>query len=85
MYGFIAFIVVVFVLAILGDKGFLTYYRLKRERDSIMAYNNELREKNKALTDEIARLKTDERYIAKVAREELGMIGENEVIYKFKK
>ncbi len=35
------------------------------------------------LEEEIERLKTDRKYIASIAREKLGMIGNNEVIYRF--
>ncbi len=45
----------------------------------------DLKEKNRLLVDEIRRLKEDKEYFESVARKELGLIKENEIIYRFKK
>lgn len=69
--------------AAFGDKGLLDVYRLKRERNTILAHNASLEEENRRLERENSLLKTDRRYIARIARKELGLIGRNEVVYRF--
>ncbi len=85
VYVLISFLTLVIVLMTFGRNGLFKLYRLKREKATIATYNETLKAKNKAMRVEIARLKSDKEYISKVAREELGMIGENEVIYRFDK
>jgi cell division protein FtsB len=78
---FILFIVAVSVVAVFGDKGLVEAYGLKKERDSIIAQVGLLKQENILLEDEIDLLKNDKRYVEMVAREELGMIGKDEIIY----
>lgn len=70
------------VAAAFGDKGFLDVWRLKKDRDNILAYNKSLEAENRDLEEKIRLLKTDKRYIAYVARKELGMMGKDEIMYK---
>ncbi len=74
--------VLVVAAAAFGNKGFLDVWRLKNDRDNILAYNKSLEAENKDLEEKIRLLKTDKRYIAHVARKELGMIGKDEIMYK---
>ncbi|MBI5971227.1 MAG: septum formation initiator family protein [Deltaproteobacteria bacterium] len=73
----------VIAAAAFGNKGFLDVWRLKKDRDNIQTYNKSLEAENKDLEEKIRLLKTDKRYIAYVARKELGMIGKDEIMYKF--
>ena len=84
LYIFLAFIFSLSAFAVFGDKGLLDAYRLSGEKESILTTNLEIEAKNKRLEEEINLLKTDKRYIAMIARKELGMIGRDEVIYMFK-
>ena len=47
--------------------------------------NAELKQENISLYREIGRLKNDPKYVENVARQELGVIGKDEVIIKVKK
>ena len=78
-----AAVIFVVAAAAFGNKGFLDVWRLKKDRDNILTYNKTLEAENKDLEEKIRRLKTDKRYIAYVARKELGMIGKDEIMYKF--
>ena len=51
----------------------------QRMRDKVVA----LEEENSALGREKERLRVDQRYLEKVAREELHMIGERELVFVF--
>lgn len=78
-----AVLVAVAAFAVLGDNGLLDVYKTRKERDGIIAYNTALEAENKGLEEQIALLKTDKRYIGRIARKELGMLGKNEMIYRF--
>lgn len=78
-----AAVLAVAVFAVFGDKGLYDVYKLRQERDGILSYNRTIEVENTALEGQIALLKTDRRYLARIARKELGMLGKNEVVYKF--
>lgn len=70
---------------VFGGSGFFELQRLQRELAALKAENVKLEEKNQALYRTIRRLKNDPEYIEHVARQELQMIGEDEVVFKFRK
>jgi cell division protein FtsB len=83
-----AAIVVMFLLSmfiLFGKNGFADLNRLKAERDGLLTKNAELIQQNLLLCREIERLKTDPEYIKSLARQELGMIGKDEVVIKVKR
>jgi cell division protein FtsB len=73
----------ILLIIIFGDRGLVEVNRLKGERDQLLEDNHDLKAKNSALRREIERLKSDPAYIEHVARQELGMIGRDEVIVRF--
>lgn len=76
-------IIFLLLLAIPSIQGIRKLYSLSMEKARMVAENQALREENERLKREIERLKNDPSYIERIARKELGMIGENEVIYQF--
>jgi len=58
---------------------------MQKENERSLAVIKELKEKNKLLAAEIRRLREDRRYLESVARKELGLIKDNEIIYRFKR
>ena len=73
----------ILLVIVFGDRGLVEVGRLKGERDSLLRDNRDLKQQNLSLRREIDRLKTDPAYIEHVARQELGMIGRDEVIVRF--
>ncbi|MEE8540219.1 MAG: septum formation initiator family protein [Desulfobacterales bacterium] len=74
-----------FILVIIfGDNGLVDLYLLRGEKKNIVRKNELLQKKNMSLFREIDRLKHDPQYIENVARQELGMIGKDELIFKLK-
>ena len=71
------------VWAVLGEEGLLQLYKTSNGRDSLLIYNEALKAENESLRSEIKRLKGDDEYLGKVARKELGLVGKNEVVYRF--
>lgn len=70
---------------VFGDYGLADYNLLRQERDRLLLKNAQLEAENRSLYRQIERLKTDLDYIENVARQELGMIGKDEVIIQLKK
>lgn len=77
------FLLSMFIL--FGKNGFADLKQLKAERDGLLTKNAELIQQNLLLCREIERLKTDPEYIKSLARQELGMIGKDEVVIKVKR
>lgn len=78
----LAVVLFVGIAAVFGEKGVLELFRLKQERDGILAYNASLEKENADLAEKIKLLGDDKRYIGQIARKELGKLGRNEVVYK---
>lgn len=66
-----------------GDRGFIYLYRMDKERQEYQERIQKLEAANQELKDEIDRLRYDRDYIEETARKELGLVKENEVIYRF--
>jgi cell division protein FtsB len=67
---------------IFGEHGLIDLNTLKNERDQLAEKSEQLTRKNLSLSVEIDRLKHDPKYIENVARQELGMVAEDELILK---
>ena len=86
VYGFlivIGFIVFILLCSCFGERGLMNALSLKEELKGIEEYNQNLKEENDRLKDYIYFLKEDERFIEKIAREELGLVRPEELIYLF--
>lgn len=76
-----------FVLALLvhdvfGAHGFLAMRHTRNEIEKVQKEIDRLNKENRQLADEVKALKTDPRYIEKIAREDLGLAKDGEVIIK---
>ena len=72
----------VFFFIIVSEHGLADLIFLKKERRKLVEKSLRLTRENLSISVEIDRLKHDPEYIENVARKELGMIGEDEVILK---
>ena len=70
-------------IAIFGDKGVLEVYQMKQRLDDLEEANRKLAEENRELIDQIERLQNDPREVERIARDELGLVGDDEIIYRF--
>jgi cell division protein FtsB len=66
-----------------GEKGIVHLLRLQKEVARIRERNVKLEEENEKLKEEVRRLRSDKRYIEEIARRELGLVKEGEIIYQF--
>ena len=71
------------LLTFFGDKGVLHLMRLQRELSRIKEESRKVEEENQKLREEVIRLQNEKRYIEEIARKELGMVKEGEIIYQF--
>jgi len=74
-----------FILIIIGDNGLKDLNAMKQELKTLNAQNDQLQQKNIELHRKVKRLKDDPEYIENVARKELKMVGQDEIVFKFKK
>ncbi len=68
-----------------GDRGFIHLYSMEKERQEYIGRIKKLEEENQRLWAEIDRLRNDKEYIEELARKKLGLLKENEVIFRFRK
>ena len=86
--GLVLGIIVLFSLlmfTLFGENGLADLFRLKTQKDILLKKNDELIRENLSLYREIERLKNDPEYVENVARNELGVIGKDEVVIKVTK
>ncbi len=71
-----------FLLIIFGDNGLVDFVLIKGEKNSLIEKNEKLNQGNLNMYREIDRLKNDPKFVENVVRQELGVIGKDEVIFK---
>jgi cell division protein FtsL len=77
------FFLILGFLTFFGDQGVLHLLRLQKELARIKEMNVKIEEENRKLKEEVRRLQNEKRYIEEIARKELGMVKEGEIIYQF--
>ena len=66
---------------VFGEWGLLHYRRLAEERRLLEERSQALQRENELLREKIYRITKDDRYLEKVAREDLGLAREGEMIF----
>ena len=72
------------VYGVFGNGELLDLIRAQKERDTVLNEIKAIEAENAVLDEKVRLLKSDKRYIAHVARVELGMIGKDEIVYRVK-
>ena len=80
-YALVFVTVVLVVDALVGDKGLLDTMRARRQHAEISAATARLKHENDRLRDEIRRYREDPSAIEALAREELGLMREGELLF----
>jgi cell division protein FtsB len=68
-----------------GDRGVVSNHRLQQKTEKEQAKADKVQHKNDLLTDKIKRLKTSPELVESYARQDLAMIKDGEVFYRFSK
>lgn len=76
------FVLVVIAIAVIFLPGFIKVEKLFYRNKALEEQLNSLKKENKEMAQELYRLQHDPVYLEKVAREELRMGKEGEIIYK---
>ena len=78
----IALLLLVLVLIVFSKNGVLDYTRLAKEKAAVLQEKEQIKNRNQSLEQEIRRLKHDLDYLRHVARHDLKMTAEDDVIFK---
>ncbi len=70
-------------LLVLGEQGLPRYRALRDELHEVRRHDERLREEVRQLAHEVRALRSDERAIERIARDELGMVREGEIVFQF--
>ena len=71
-----------FGLFIFDDLGLLKWYSLRKERIRIQYEIDELIQREADLTEEISKIKSDDTYLEKIAREKFQMVKPGEKVFR---
>jgi len=78
----LGFVTVVLVVdALIGDKGLIDTLRARRQHEALAAALAQKRQENSRLREDIRRLKEDPGAIEALARQDLGLMREGEVLF----
>ena len=75
-------LVILLLMGILGELGLVDLIRLRKEMVRIQDTNSQLDSENQILARRIYRLKNDRQYIENIVRQELGVVGDEDLIIK---
>lgn len=78
----IVLIVLVLSLITFGNRGILDNYTMKERLKALKQTNREIALNNKQLKAKIMLLRNDPSYIETIARNELGMVKEGDIVYR---
>lgn len=86
LFSKLAILIVVMILgvAMFGEKGVVRLVKLMRERENLAEQVEQLKQENARLKHQIEALRSDHRYLEQMARKELGMVREDEVVFQFR-
>ena len=71
------------LLLLFSDRGFITLWNLKKEKVEIQQEINSLRQQIVSLEKEAEKLKFDEKYVEKIAREKFRMVKPGEKVFRW--
>ncbi len=77
-------LVFILLMGIFGEWGLLDLIDQRKEKARLIAMNARLSNENQEIKNKIHRLKHDRKYIENIARRELGVVGDREVIIKMR-
>ncbi|HEX5605194.1 MAG TPA: septum formation initiator family protein [Candidatus Binatia bacterium] len=83
IYLFSALIVLLALITVVGERGVLHLWRLRGEKNRLDEQNFRLQKENEALRQRISRIRNDNAYLEKLAREELNLVRPGEIVYRF--
>jgi cell division protein FtsB len=83
IYLFSALLALITLVTVVGERGALHLWRLRGEKQELDEQNFRLQRENEILRQRISRIRKDDHYLEKLAREELNLVRPGEVVYRF--
>ncbi len=83
LMGGIVILSFLIILAVFGKKGVFQLKDMRHKKTVVQAEIDRLEEENTGLKEKIGALKSDKKEVEKLARSELGLVKEGEVVYQF--
>ena len=81
-YALGALLLLVFMNGIFGDNGYLAMRRARADTDKLRKEIQQLNEENQHLAGDVRALKTDPAAVERVAREDMGLAREGELVFR---
>jgi cell division protein FtsB len=82
---FVVFLFLMTLLITFGNRGVVDNYSMEKKLAHLNKENNKLENQNRELGKKILLLRSDPAYIEAIARNELGMVKEGDVVYRLAK
>jgi cell division protein FtsB len=82
-YWPLALVALILGFALFGDRGILYMLKLSGQKADLVQKITGVESENQALRSEIDSLRGDRRYIERIARTELGMVRDDELVFQF--
>ncbi|MBI3583922.1 MAG: septum formation initiator family protein [Nitrospinae bacterium] len=79
----LSFFIFIVTAAIFRDDGVIKVYHLNKKVELLKNNISKLKKENEKLNSEVYALKNDSSYIEKIAREDLGLVKQDEVVFEF--
>jgi cell division protein FtsB len=79
----LALVALILGFALFGDRGILYMLKVSGQKADLVQKITDVESENRALRSEIDSLRSDRRYIERVARTELGMVRDDELVFQF--
>ena len=83
IYLFGSLIILLMLVTVFGERGVLHLWRLYGEENRLDEQNYRLQKANAALRRRIYRIRNDDAYLEKLAREELNLVRPGDIVYRF--
>jgi cell division protein FtsB len=83
IYLFAALIILLSLVTVVGERGVLHLWRLDGEKIRLDEQNYRLQKENEVLRQRIYRIRNDNAYLEKLAREDLNLVRPGEIVYRF--
>ena len=80
MGGFVAFTL---FFTVFGDRGLIKIYKLRKEIRKLKGVSEATQKHNDQLSEDVRRMKHEKTFQEHSAREALGLVQDNEIIYEF--
>jgi cell division protein FtsB len=83
VYLFSSLLVALALFTAFGERGVFHLWRLQGEKKQLQEKNFLLQKENDGLRERVERIRRDDAYLEKMAREELGLTRPGETVYRF--